>query len=477
MRREDIELPAVIGKFTGECADATITNENGLDITRPVWENVFNSEEFKQGIDLGWYIGFLGHPDDPGNQDFRNACIVMKSGRIDDDGKVYGEFDLISTPVGRVVKTFIDAGVTFGISVRGAGDIINNSVDPDTFVFRGFDLVSFPAYPNAIPEFQAIAASTDAASRAKYQKICASIEAELSEITSPDALDVIQDQFPEQSETAQSIIDRKAELEEAQVEESLLEEQVNGLTDLYLKTKDRADQAETTIKMLTQEHEREQLLASRKLAVIQRICAAQKNDVEHITESTRSHEQVLVRANKRIKDRLDAEKQTVEATKNTVSKLQADIKASKKMVHELQNKLDEEQQSNLQYRTKIEASEQLLADKDVQLQQLQDELDKTVVQASRAAEKASNRDEEFEHLNEQYVQATKLLEEYQDAYANLYAQAVGVNLNNVTVYASTSVPELQKLITGSSSSWNTSDVLVEPQFVDVDDGDDEVVTI
>ena len=48
------------------------------------------------------------------------------------------QFDLIDTPVGRIVKTFQDAGVTFGISVRGAGDIINNSVDPDTFVFIVF---------------------------------------------------------------------------------------------------------------------------------------------------------------------------------------------------------------------------------------------------------------------------------------------------------------------------------------------------
>ena len=164
---------SVIGIFEGECADSNITNENGLDITRPVWENTFSSESYQQAIELGWYIGFLGHPDDPGCMDFRNACIVMTEGHIDNNGKVYGKFNLIDTPVGRTVKTFIDAGVTFGISVRGAGDIVNNSVDPDTFVFRGFDLVSFPAFPESIPTFTAIAASSDVESQKKYKAICA----------------------------------------------------------------------------------------------------------------------------------------------------------------------------------------------------------------------------------------------------------------------------------------------------------------
>lgn len=42
----------VIGTFEGECADANITNLNGLDITRPVWENVFASEEYAKAIEL-----------------------------------------------------------------------------------------------------------------------------------------------------------------------------------------------------------------------------------------------------------------------------------------------------------------------------------------------------------------------------------------------------------------------------------------
>ena len=33
---------SILGTFEGECADSNITNKNGLDITREVWETVFD---------------------------------------------------------------------------------------------------------------------------------------------------------------------------------------------------------------------------------------------------------------------------------------------------------------------------------------------------------------------------------------------------------------------------------------------------
>ena len=234
----------VLGTFTGECADSNVTNENGLDIPREVWENVFNSDIYKQGIELGWHIGFLGHPDDPNCMDFQQACIVMTEGHIGDDGKIYGEFNLIDTPVGRIVKTFIDSGVTFGISVRGAGDIIDNSVDPDTFVFRGFDLVTFPAYKEAIPEFKAIAASTDVEDLKRYKRVCAAVEKDLENITSKQAIEVIQEQLPEQSDTYKRLEDRKQEIvgeEDSEIEEDVdvMSAKLNGMTSLYLQEKQK----------------------------------------------------------------------------------------------------------------------------------------------------------------------------------------------------------------------------------------------
>ena len=158
---------SILGTYEGEALDTNITNKNGLDITSEVMQTVFESDDYKQGIQYGWFIGFLGHPEDPNCMDFRNGCIVMTDGYLDDNGKVHAKFNLIDTPVGQIVKKFIDAGVRFGISIRGAGDITGHTVEPDTFVFRGFDLVSFPAYPESIPAFTEISAATDMESRKK----------------------------------------------------------------------------------------------------------------------------------------------------------------------------------------------------------------------------------------------------------------------------------------------------------------------
>ena len=173
----DTKNPAILGQFTGKCCDANVVNNNDMHLGTELFQNLIASDEFKTALKNRHYIGFAGHPADPGCQEFKDACIVMTDMKLLDDGTVEGVFDLIDTPVGRIIKTFIDAGVTFGISIRGAGDVASDGeVDPDTFVFRGFDLVTFPAYDDCIPEFREIAASTDVDKKRKFKKVYSAVD-------------------------------------------------------------------------------------------------------------------------------------------------------------------------------------------------------------------------------------------------------------------------------------------------------------
>ena len=441
----------VLGTFTGECADADVTNENGLDIPREVWEHVFESDIYKQGIELGWHIGFLGHPDDPNCMDFQQACIVMTEGHIEDDGKVYGEFNLIDTPVGRIVKTFIDSGVQFGISVRGAGDIVDNAVDPETFVFRGFDLVTFPAYKEAIPEFRAIAASTDVEDRKKYKKVCAAVEKDLSGITSTEAIEVIQEQLPEQSETYKHLEARKNEIKSSSnLEETIEATKLDSMTSLFLQERTKGIKASENAKAANKALQAAKTEMNRKIHTMARIIAAQEHDLENLNSE-------VIAENESLKN------------KNRIA-----IAASK----HLKEQLHEEKENNLQYLTKIEASEEVLADKDSTIRDLQDKLNETVIAATSAKKRASNLDGKVRELNQQIQASQKLIDEYQDAYASLYARAVGVDLHNVSVTASTTVADLQKKITGSSAQEVVSDDFVELQQNDFDDfEDDDLVTL
>ena len=469
--------PTVIGQFEGMCADAEITNENGLDITREVWENVFNSDLYKQAIELGWYIGYLGHPEDPNCQDFQQACIVMKEGHIDNDGKIYGAFDLVDTPVGRVVKSFIDAGVTFGISVRGAGDIIANSVDPDTFVFRGFDLVTFPAYKEAIPTFTEIAASTDLDKRQKYQAVCASVKENLSSITSSETLDLLQSQFAGQSDEYQMIEDRKAELLDpvnldAIPEDNLdiTEEQLEGVMQLYLEEKSKNNILETELLTASTNLKQYKKDNDRRLKSIRRITAAQNADYEDaLAESITSYRTI-----KAASDRLKLENSRLIAANTQLKrKNQELITASRELEANKESILRE----NLKYKQRIEATANDIEGKDSIISDLRSKLSETVTAATNAEDRSSNLDAKIKKLQDEVSAATALIEDYQNAYASLYAGAVGVRLDNVRVTSTTSVNELQSIICNSTTSQQA---LMEPNqvdFFDEDIDDSELVTL
>ena len=434
----------IIGTFEGECADANITNLNGLDITREVWENVFNSDTYRQGLDLGWYIGFLGHPKDPGCMDFRNACIVMTEGHIDDEGKVYGKFNLIDTPVGRTVKTFIDAGVTFGISVRGAGDIVDNSVDPETFVFRGFDLVSFPAFPESIPTFTEIAASSDIEAQSKYKKICASVESNIQNITSASAIEIIQSQFAKQSNTYQVLEQRKQEISsscstETSEDINLDKEKLASMTHLYLECVEANKKLKQQIESISAAYQSEIVANRRKIAAIERITSSQIARMDQIVASAELKAKACVSSSKRLKSSLETERNT-----------------------------------NLKYIQKIDASRQELEGKNKVISSLRAKLSETVTAAKSDKKRSSNLDAKIDSLTRQVQASQNLLKQYQDAYLRLYSSAVGVDLNNITVTATTSVDELQQAISGNE---HVSDVFTEPMPVDINDFNDDLVTL
>lgn len=429
---------AILGTYEGECADSNITNLNGLDITRPVWENVFNSEDYKKAIELGHYIGYLGHPEDPNCMDFKDACIVMTEGHIDDNGKVYGKFNLIDTPVGRIVKTFQDAGVTFGISVRGAGDIENNSVDPETFIFRGFDLVTFPAFPESIPKF--VAASSDAESQAKYKKICAAVNSNLQNITSSEALKIIQSQFAEQSDEYRNIEARISELGDEV--EDISDEKIQAVTALYLESIEANNQLKAKIASMERAYSSEIVKHRRKIASLERMC---------LSQSIRMHE----------------------AIQASEIRVKTAVAASSK----LKKSLLSARENNLKYIQKIDASKKDVEEKTSVISSLQSKLSKTVTAAENDKRRSSNLDEKLTRLTSEISACKKMLAEYQDAYANLYSSALGVDLKNITVTATTSVDELQRSISGTVNA-SLDDAFAEPMHVDAyEDYDDEIVTL
>lgn len=415
---------SVIGTFDGKCCDATVANNNDMLLQQQLFANLFNSDEYKRALQLGHYIGFLGHPDDPGCMDFEHACIIMKECHMDDNGEIYGTFDLVDTPVGRIVKAFIDGGVQFGISIRGAGDVAGDgTVDPETFVFRGFDLVAFPAYDDAIPKFQEIAASSDIDNQVKYKKVCVTVNKNLDAIKSATTLSTIQSQFNEASDEYKVIQNRKSELDEDDEDngsdEAILQEKIKGMTKLFIDEVAACNELRRKVSKLQQDMRLTDIKCSRKIQSIKRITASQIDALSAELDNTQAKQKTLVAANTKLKSSSE------------------------------QLKLD-----NLKYVHKIKASSELVTQKDSIISELKAKLRKTVTASSTIENRASNLDDEVKNLNKRILAAEQMILAYQQSYANMYANALGAHLEDLPVTATTSVSELKSMITSGTSTAN-----------------------
>lgn len=463
---QEAKKSSILGTFTGKCCDAAVFNNNSMKLNRELFEKLLDSDEYKEAIAHGYYIGFLGHPEDPGCQDFKDACIVLKSMELRENDEIYGTFDLIDTPVGRIVKSFIDAGVEWGISIRGAGDVDSEgNVDPDTFVFRGYDLVAFPAYNDAVPTFRQIAASKNLDDQVKYKRVCAAIEKNLEGVESVSSIEAMQKQFNPDSEQYQKLEARKEDIGVAddnipeeetcpectdEDKEEVMGKKIKCMTDMYL------DQVESNKKLKTL-LSNTQLQAKRRIKTIERIVASQEKLMQSKIDAIKKSNQTLVTAN----EKLSSELQDVQAENSEISQ-----------------ELTSARKNNLIYNQKIESSTSTIKAKDAEIAKLRSELNKTVVASTNATKQASNRGEQIKDLNakvvasrqelkslkDRAIAAEEMLAEYQQAYANIYANAIGIHASGLQVTASTSVSELEDMIQGAT---NVANVAMHPSFDEV----------
>lgn len=140
----------ILGRLAGPCADFIQATRNGRKYSEELWENVFSNDLMKEKIKNRCCFGELGHPTDRTETDMEKIALCLAElPKKGSDGKLYGVFDILDTPNGRILKALCDYGCNIGISSRGQGDLItdldgNEAVDPDTYDCEGFDAVLMP---------------------------------------------------------------------------------------------------------------------------------------------------------------------------------------------------------------------------------------------------------------------------------------------------------------------------------------------
>lgn len=95
-------------------------------------------------------LGELGHPDGPQINGDRVSHLITEMRR--DGSNFYGKAKILSTPMGEIVKTFIDEGVKVGVSTRGLGSVKPSKSGimevQDDFHLATVDVVTDPSGPD-----------------------------------------------------------------------------------------------------------------------------------------------------------------------------------------------------------------------------------------------------------------------------------------------------------------------------------------
>ena len=95
-------------------------------------------------------MGELGHPDLP-TVNLDRVAHLIESLKIDNNN-ITGRSKILSTPMGEITKSFINEGVSLGVSSRGMGTLKQNkdgNIVQEDYILASIDIVADPSAPEA----------------------------------------------------------------------------------------------------------------------------------------------------------------------------------------------------------------------------------------------------------------------------------------------------------------------------------------
>lgn len=136
-------------KLRGVMMESDTQNRNGR-----IYESSILIKETKryvvEYVNKNRAMGELNHPSGP-TVNLDRVSHLVESLKI--NGKqIIGEAKIIDTPMGKIVKSLIDAGAKLGVSSRGMGSLEKrNGVNyvKEDFTLAAIDIVADPSAPNA----------------------------------------------------------------------------------------------------------------------------------------------------------------------------------------------------------------------------------------------------------------------------------------------------------------------------------------
>lgn len=129
---------------------ANVRNRNDRVYPKNILENEVN-RYVRDHVSQNRALGELGHPDSPQINLDRVSHLIVSL--VADGDNFIGRAKIMDTPNGKIVRSFIDEGVKFGVSSRGVGTLKStpngNYVTQDFYLATAGDIVADPSAPSA----------------------------------------------------------------------------------------------------------------------------------------------------------------------------------------------------------------------------------------------------------------------------------------------------------------------------------------
>ena len=218
---------------------------------------------------------------------------------------------------------------------------------------------------------------------------------------------------------------------------------------MYVDAQNTISQLEEDLVKVSTDSENELVAANTKMSHYKRIVSNQLKDAhESLQEQITANTQ------------LDSELHRVKAK---LSKARQEIKSAQQLI--------------LKYQRKIEAHSNVLAKKDSAVEDFKTQLNETVVAKTQLESRVRKLSADNAQLKDRVEASERMLLEYQQAYANIYASALGKHVSNLTVNSATSVKELKDMICSSTNTSNIASSLdYDDELIEGDDFDETEFT-
>lgn len=434
-----------LGRLEGVCADFKNPTRNGRLYPLELWKKVFDDPLFKEALKNKTLFGELDHPEDRFEPLVKHACIVMTDYDIDEDaGLIYGGFDILDTPDGRVLKNILDYGSVLGVSSRGQGDIIEcadgERVDEDSYDFACFDVVSTPAVEKARQKV------VESMNKQKKESFIESIQRQIKEAESTADLNIIR-----------SVV------------------RTSGLNDSDM---------ESIIESIEDK--------CKSFDVGETISTVSKNDKKIVKESTTKKDKSAktIRDNKKLYKCINGLREQISAYKHRetryvecitnkeseLSKMDTKIKSLDSKVQSLSNKLKQTNLRNEQLEERLSDTKTTLLDKNKQVNSLKESIVNTRDKSSRTvAEKEKQLSNVERQLDEQIKSSKTIMAESKSKIKSL--QSENNKLRDDLKSAISNSKMLQEKITSHKSTESSLHEQIENYETTIKDLENEISTI